>query len=1140
MSAIFISYTGRDPEGDAWADRLAEWFREWDYGYFRDQDHSHGVKAGDDWRQTLYRELGLARALVCVCSRQFEGSPWCVGEVAIAVEKGKTVIPIQLAETEEELQSQPLPLLLQGHQAIKVAGAANPSPERLAEVKQRLRQTLQGKLNWRDLQSWDGSLPPYPGLPAFAERQAPVFFGRDAAIEAVVERLSSLALRAPAFLLLLGASGYGKSSLVRAGVVPRLRADRQRGWQVLAPFSPGGDPFAGLQAALAAALEGSRPGETQAGALAPAAADWGNDGPDLLRALQRLRGQRKAPALLLVIDQFEELLSANPTDGGQLGEGERFLAFLRDLLSVPTAGLLVLAMMRTDFLAPLQSRWPALTALASPLTLEPIAPADFGKLITGPADRSQLTLQPGLTERLVAESGGGDALPLLAFTLEKLWKARTKRGGAAVGPRGEPWDLTVADYEALGGVAGAVSTRAAECWNPQTSPVEEREALRQAFLDHLVALSDDGRAAKRSARLGDLPLASQAIIRRLVDDRLLVSDAGVVEIAHEALLRTWEPLVGWIEESKVELLQRLRVKRLAEDLKAEADQPRNQALEQLAAAAGGSDGRAVRKEASDALIGLLNEKDRPLADRQDAALVLALIGAEQPLRECLADTTAPVALRRRAAESLGLLAKRCGTADPQAIEQRQRIAEELEGWLRSDALDLRIEKVNDPTPVAQAREVARQTVAEQVAQAKASGQLKGVREDQFIEMIRQAEEQQAEQELWASGASPGWAEHDARLPLLQGAARGLQLAASADLPLLGSGPGRVVPMLTLEALEEGGLRIRTAVEEVPVWRLPLPAGEQLELVLVPAGEYGIGSPEDEDGRDLYTQFRQRCEGVDVEARRMVRVEAFALPRHPLSQGQWRAVVETTALERRGALKPAPGTFRPEGAWERHGQPGGLPVDSVSWTDCRQWLQALNGWLEAQWPAWAERHPALGAAALRLALPSESQWEAACRAGLASPFHFGATLDSSWARYDASTTYGKGRRGDYEQRPVPIGAFGLVNRWGLAEVHGQLQEWCADQWHRSPVPESSVGGQRRFGGKSSNTVQLDGSALEGPDPGLAGVPSEKEMKLLRGGSWFVEPLFCRAAFRVSHLPADVISRFGVRPCCPFPPCSLLGS
>jgi formylglycine-generating enzyme required for sulfatase activity len=90
--------------------------------------------------------------------------------------------------------------------------------------------------------------------------------------------------------------------------------------------------------------------------------------------------------------------------------------------------------------------------------------------------------------------------------------------------------------------------------------------------------------------------------------------------------------------------------------------------------------------------------------------------------------------------------------------------------------------------------------------------------------------------------------------------------------------------------------------------------------------------------------------------------------------------------------------------------------------------------------------------VQLALPSESQWKAVCRAEEASsaeapessPFHFGATLDPSWARYDATYPYGRGRRGDYKKRPVPIGFFGLVNRWGLAELHGQLAEVPMEQ------------------------------------------------------------------------------------------------
>lgn len=283
MSAIFISYTGRDDEGDAWADRLSQWFEEWGYGYFRDKAHSCGIKAGEEWRPALYQALGLAQAMVCLCSSQYERSPWCVGEVAIALREGKVVIPIQLASSAAELDTQPLPLSLQTRQAIKVASAPDPSPEELAQAKQRLRQRLQQTLKWRELLPWDASQQPYPGLPAFEEHQAPVFFGRDDDIEAVVQRLTALSLAAPGFLLLLGASGYGKSSLLRAGVVPRLRHNRDRRWTVLKPFTPKGVPFMRLGEVL---------GEAGATVIAPGAAVGFDDEQTTLRQLQSLAAAR--------------------------------------------------------------------------------------------------------------------------------------------------------------------------------------------------------------------------------------------------------------------------------------------------------------------------------------------------------------------------------------------------------------------------------------------------------------------------------------------------------------------------------------------------------------------------------------------------------------------------------------------------------------------------------------------------------------------------------------------------------------------------------------------------------------------------------------------------------------------------------
>jgi formylglycine-generating enzyme required for sulfatase activity len=475
-------------------------------------------------------------------------------------------------------------------------------------------------------------------------------------------------------------------------------------------------------------------------------------------------------------------------------------------------------------------------------------------------------------------------------------------------------------------------------------------------------------------------------------------------------------------------------------------------LAAMAAAPEDAERRAARDVASRRLARVLTEELSDLqgerrVEQKEAAVVLGLIGTETGIE----------ALERLASDGSqppelrrAALESLGLTARDQA-EHRERIEAFLEGQLRAEALDLLVE------------------------------------------------------------GEEGWAEHDRHLPPLQGASRGMQLAASAALPLLGSAPGRAVPMLTLTALQEGeALRICTEVVTPAVWRLPLPGGEQLELVVVPGGEYKIGSAEKEAGRDVYSQFRQKCEGVNVEAERKVSLKPYALVRHPLSQAQWRAVAALPRLER--DLSLSPGTYDAKGLWESHAQPGGLAVDSVTWNDNQEWLKRLNGWLQEKWLAMGGigEPPVFG-------LPSESQWEAACRAGCGTPFHFGDTLDVCWANYRGDYTYGLGREGSFRQRVVSIGAFGLVNRWGLAEMHGQLFEWCADQWHRDPVAGSAG----------------DGSPLEGPDLELEG-NQEQAMRLLRGGSWILDPRNARAAMRISDHPFNLLTNVGVRPGCFSPP------
>jgi formylglycine-generating enzyme required for sulfatase activity len=1043
MSTIFISHSSED---NAWAERIRDWLQgradkqQPDYRYqslFLDFDPEQGIPVGRSWRETLYEKLQLCRAVIVICSAAYGQSQWCLAELGVAMASGKLVLPVRIDE------SPPLRLLNETQRTPLVAIDLDPTG---LEGWQRLERGL-AALSWQERLDWppenEPDASPFPGLSCFERKHAPVFFGQDQTLRQAQAKVEALTASASRLLLILGASGCGKSSLLRAGLVPWLAGAEPGRWIVLDPFRPGRKPFRWLTAALEKAfrVEGQTP-----------PSDSARTAVEILEQLEELRahsGQQDA-RVVLAIDQFEELLGRSEQREAETStEADDFFSVLAELLKLEGSRVLILATLRSDFLGSLQLHPSRLESQAGdPVLLGPMDVDGFRQVIEGPARRVGLGLETGLSDRLVRDTPSGDALPLLAFTLRELWDGRADGAG-----------LTLKQYDDFGGLAGAVKRKADEVLSTSGARAEEIEALERAFIDHLVRLTSDGQAAKQPARLQTLPARSRRLVGLFVEARLLVSgkgsDGDAVEIAHEALLRTWPTLMTWIVRGQEALLQRLRVRRLGEDLSANApERQRRQALEALAAlaASGGAEAQAVEQEGAQPLAVLLAAAEAPEADRQDAALVLALIGVEQPLRDCLGDTEAPVSVRQRAVESLGLLAKRSNDRD-----LRKAIEGELEGALRSDALNLLVED------------------------------------------------------------EEGWAEHDRRLPLLRGASRALQLAASADLPLLGSDREMRVPMLTLTALQEGeALRICTEVVKPAVWRLPLPGGEQLELVVVKGGEYRIGSPKEEVGRDLYTRFRQKCEGVNVEAERKVSLKPYAMVRNPLSQAQWRAVAALPSLKR--DISQAPGTYEAKGLWETYAQPGGLAVDSVSWNDCQEWLLRLNLWLKEQWPELGGQGEAP-----QLALPSESQWEAACRAGDSTPFHFGDTLDASWANYDGNYTYGPGRKGAFRQRPVPMGFFGLVNRWGLAEMHGQLLEWCADQWHRDPVAGSAG----------------DGSPVEGPDSELEG-NQEHSYRLLRGGSWIYYQNFARAAFRYCNHPGNVFTYVGVRPGCFSPPGSLLGS
>ncbi len=292
-------------------------------------------------------------------------------------------------------------------------------------------------------------------------------------------------------------------------------------------------------------------------------------------------------------------------------------------------------------------------------------------------------------------------------------------------------------------------------------------------------------------------------------------------------------------------------------------------------------------------------------------------------------------------------------------------------------------------------------------------------------------------------------------------------------------------MLTLTT-SSGALT--TEVVTVKVWQLPLPGGLQLELVAIPGGEFLMGSPAQEKGRDAYSHMPETTD-VEVEAQRRVRLPDFAMTRTPISQSHWLAVANLEPVERLLNADPA------------QAKGSELPVECVSWNDAREWCARLNRHLSHQ----------LGEASAVVELPSEVQWEYACRAGSSTAFHFGDTIDAAWANYNAVFKYGVGKSGVYLNRITPVGAYGLVNRWGLADMHGNVWEWCQDLWH-----------------PSLDQGPTDGSAWLEPAADLPETIGQQ--RLLRGGAWFVNPGRCRSACRIHVRPDDVNYDVGFRVVC----------
>jgi formylglycine-generating enzyme required for sulfatase activity len=246
----------------------------------------------------------------------------------------------------------------------------------------------------------------------------------------------------------------------------------------------------------------------------------------------------------------------------------------------------------------------------------------------------------------------------------------------------------------------------------------------------------------------------------------------------------------------------------------------------------------------------------------------------------------------------------------------------------------------------------------------------------------------------------------------------------------------------------------------------------LRMMLIPAGTFLMGSPDGE---------LERLDREDPQHE--VTVPQFFMAKYPVTQAQWRVVAQMPQVNRELALNPS----KFEGDLK--------PVEQVSWYDAVEFCDRLTIYSDRQYR-----------------LPTEAEWEYACRAGTTTPFHFGETLSTDYANYDGTNkdygAYDPASLGEARNTTTPVTQFEGANAFGLSDMHGNVWEWCQDHWH-----------------ENYKGVPIDGSAWLSEN--------ENAIRILRGGSWGYYPRNCRSACRFFINPVDRRSNLGFRVSCASP-------
>jgi formylglycine-generating enzyme required for sulfatase activity len=893
VSRIFLSHSS---ENNAETLALRDWLKAegWD-DVFLDVDPERGIKPGTSWEEALRDAAQRCEAVLFVISRAWLGSEWCRDEFRLVRHLRKRLFGILI----EDIPRADLPAAMNREwQLVNIAPKGDivnfsvevPKTFKTIEVAfgsdglRRLKNGLHAaRLDARHF-DWppanDPNRPPYHGLRPLEAEDAGIFFGRDAPIADVLDKLRGLRDGPPPRLLvILAASGAGKSSFLRAGVFPRLaRGDHTfLSLPIVRPERAAITGEAGLLRSLEGAFAASRIPVARADLRAAI-----KGGAAKLKPLLQTLAEKatpvtidpsaiaKPPALVLSIDQGEELFFAEAQD-----EARSFLALLHDLVVTDQPSVIVIFTIRSDNYERLQLAEELEGVRQEIFSLPPMPRGSYAEVIKGPARRLDgtarvLKIEDGLVDALLADmetGGAADALPLLAYALERLYGEYHASG-----------NLRLAHYDELGRVKGSIEAAVERAFKAADAdptipkdPAQRLALLRRGLIPWLAGIDPDvGAPRRRVARLAELPAESRALIHHLVQQRLLTADIAkdtgetTIEPAHEALLRQWSMLQGWLAEDAALLGVLDGIKRAARDWVAN----------------GKSDAWLTHTS------GRLEAAER-LAERQDLAAHLAPVDREY-LAAC--HNAAAAARRRRRRVQALIYVLLCG------------IIVGLLGWINQAFLMAQIN--------------------------------------------------------WLT----------VERPYMLANVRPYVLSPEAERALK--------PLSTF----------RECAKDCP------------EMIVIPAGEFVMGSPESE--KDRYDN-----EGPQ---HRVTIPRRFAVSKFDVTFADWDACASV------GGCPPADDTGRGRGR---------NPVINVNWEEAKQYV------------AWLSR---MTGRSYRLL--SEAEWEYAARGGTTTPYFWGEDLGQG----NANCWDGCGS--EWENKgPAPVGSF-KPNPFGLYEVLGNVWQWVEECKH----------------------------------------------------------------------------------------------